>query len=188
MIEHITKLELRRFGSSLTLKEQANIRQFAASRSLDGATFLSHSSKDEDLVIGAIHVLEEHGARVYTDKIDPGMPPYTSEVTAALLKRRILQTKRFVLLASDNSKESRWVPWELGVADGCKGLSGIALFPASEKAEEQSWASWEYLGLYRRIVWGDLGGHQNKVWMVLDERKNTATELKKWLRGQPSGI
>src|SRR3546814_18088347 len=84
-----------------------------------------------------------------------------------------LQTKRFVLLASKNSKDSRWVPWELGVADGYKGLTKIALFPASDSSHEQAWASWEYLGLYRRIVWGDLQGHQKRVWMVLDEKRNT---------------
>src|SRR3546814_1319071 len=66
--------------------------------------------------------------------------------------------------------------WELGVADGYKGLTKIALFPASDSAQEQAWASWEYLGLYRRIVWGDLQGHQKRVWMVLDEKRNTRSE------------
>lgn len=111
------------------------------------------------------------------------MPPYTNEETGALLKGRIRQSKRFVLLASDNSKESRWVQWELGIADGFKGLDSIGLFPASEKSHEQSWASWEYLGLYRRIVWGDHREYQKRIWMVLDEKRNTATELSRWLRG-----
>ena len=44
-----------------------------------GNTFLSHSSKDDDLVIGATRVLENHGARVYVDEVDPVMPPYTTE-------------------------------------------------------------------------------------------------------------
>ena len=42
------------------------------------------------------------------------------------------------------------MPWELGVADGYKGLTKIALFPASDSSHEQAWASWEYLGLYRK--------------------------------------
>jgi len=182
MIEYITKSQLRSIGTQITATEQATLRKFAASRSLSGSTFLSHSSKDDDLVVGAIRVLEGHGAAVYVDEIDPEMPPYTNEETAKLLKSRIHQTQRFVLLASDNSKDSRWVPWELGIADGDKGLTSIALFPASDTSHDNSWASWEYLGLYRRIVWGDLQGHQKRVWMVLDEPRNTATELSQWLR------
>ena len=54
-----------------------------------GSTFLSHSSKDDDLVIGATRVLENHGARVYVDEVDPVMPPYTTEETANRLKRRM---------------------------------------------------------------------------------------------------
>ncbi|NKM58453.1 TIR domain-containing protein [Rhizobium anhuiense] len=109
--------------------ERTRIRKVANSRSPNGATFLSHSSKDEDLVLGAILVLEGHGAQVYVDEVDPEMPPYTNTETAAILKSRIRQSKKFVLLTSKNSKESKWVPWELGVADGYKDLGNIALFP-----------------------------------------------------------
>lgn len=181
MIDYITKDELRGFAAQLNVNEQASVRKSASSRGPEGATFLSHSSKDQDLVVGAIRVLEGHGAKVYIDEVDPEMPPYTTEETAGLLKKRIGQTKKFVLLASENSKDSRWVPWELGVADGYKGLEKIALFPAANKSHEQAWASWEYLGLYRKIVWGDLQGYQKRVWMVLDEKKNTAIELGKWI-------
>src|SRR5690348_11975689 len=169
MIEYITKSELRKLASSIPLAEQAKVKKSASSRSLSGSTFLSHSSKDDDLVIGAIRILEGHGANVYVDEVDPEMPPYTSEKTAALLKQRINQSSRFVLLASKNSQVSKWVPWELGVADGDKGLSRIALFPALDSSSDKDWVSWEYLGLYRRIVWGNLEGHKDPVWMVLDE-------------------
>jgi hypothetical protein len=183
MIEYITRSQLHGFASELPLNEQANLRKSVSSRSLSGSTFLSHSSKDEDLVVGAIRVLEGHGGKVYVDEVDPEMPPYTNEETAALLKTRIHQTSRFVLLASKNSQQSRWVPWELGIADGHKGQDRIALFPASDTSHDKDWASWEYLGLYRRIVWGDLQGYKDRVWMVLDEKANTATELRRWLTG-----
>ncbi|QOT82080.1 toll/interleukin-1 receptor domain-containing protein [Cupriavidus basilensis] len=182
MIQFITKSELRNFASNLSTEERSRLLARATHRSLTGSTFLSHSSKDQDLVVGATRVLEGHGASVYLDEIDPEMPPYTTEETAAILKGRIRQTSRFVLLATANSKDSRWVPWELGVADGFKGLDRIALFPAADAAYEQSWASWEYLGLYMRIVWGNLQGHADPLWMVLDARRNIATPLSEWLR------
>jgi hypothetical protein len=184
MFQYVTKEELRKFAGDIPLHKQAELlRSASASQNITARTFLSHSSKDADLVVGAISVLQNHGATVYVDEIDPEMPPYTTDETAALLKQRIQQSSRFVLLASKNSKESKWVPWELGVADGEKGLGSIALFPASDGRYDTTWASWEYLGLYRRIVWGDLKGHEKPLWMVLDEKKNTALTLRDWLSG-----
>ena len=181
MISFATKSDLRRIEADLSSERRSNLRNSAESRSPLNATFLSHSTKDEDLVVGAIEVLTNHGASVYIDKIDPAMPPYTSAVTANLLKARIRQSKKFVLLATENSKASKWVPWELGLADGYKDIRNLALFPALESAYEDSWTSWEYMGLYRKIVWGNLDGYQGQVWMVYDKEKNTATELSAWL-------
>ncbi|WP_084182730.1 toll/interleukin-1 receptor domain-containing protein [Nevskia soli] len=182
MVQYVTKSELRNIAAQSTIIEQAQIRKSLTLDSTTTSTFLSHSSKDDDLVVGAIKVLRNHGANVYIDEVDPSMPPYTTEETAELLKSRIQHSKRFVLLASANSKESRWVPWELGIADGYKGTRGIALFPAVD-SQSEDWASWEYLGLYRKIVWGEIRGRQGSLWMVLDTKRNTGTPLRDWLTG-----
>lgn len=182
MVRNVTKAELIRFTVNRSQTDREKLLK--SNTSSNGATtFLSHSSKDHELVEGAMEVLHNHGARVYIDEIDPEMPPYTSAETANLLKQRISQTKRFVLLTTENSKDSRWVPWELGIADGEKGLSNIALFPASDKDYDDDWTSWEYLGLYHRIVWGKLSGHNGDLWMVLNTKKNTALTLNQWLLG-----
>lgn len=182
VIDYATRADLLRFAAELNQTEQASVRKTAEDQSPDGATFLSHSSKDQDLVVGAVRLLTGHGATVYIDKKDPALPPYTSKDTATGLKQRIQQSRKFVLLASNNSKDSRWVPWELGIADQAKGLSRVAVLPAVDSQTDITWSSWEYLGLYDRIVWGDLKGELKRVWMVLDQRKNTATELSQWLR------
>jgi hypothetical protein len=181
MIEFATRDDLVGFADKIGINEQASLRKRAEDRAPAGATFLSHSSKDKDLVTGAIRLLEGHGATVYIDKKDPTLPPYTNKDTAKSLKNRINQSDKFVLLASENSKESKWVPWELGLADGYKGLNKTAILPAVENQRDTSWTNWEYLGLYDRIVWGDLEGHEKKIWMVLDRRKNTAVTLSSWL-------
>lgn len=178
MIAYATRDQLRGFATSLSEQERGRLRKSATP---SNATFLSHSSKDDELVVGATRILSNHGATVYVDRVDPTLPPYTNKETAAALKGRIAQSKKFVLLASPNSKESRWVPWELGVADGEKGIPNIALFPAVEDSNSTGWTSWEYMGLYRRIVWGDLQGHERPLWMVLDEENNTASRLSDWL-------
>ncbi len=130
---------------------------------------------------GVIRVLENHGASVYIDKKDPSLPPYVNKETAASLKSRIKQSRKFVLLATQNSKDSKWVPWELGVADGFKTLRNIALIPTVEDNHRDNWTDWEYLGLYDRIVWGKFKEKSKSEWMVWDKRENSAVALNLWL-------
>jgi len=182
MVEYTTKSEMRSFASNLNKAQRQSLRESAAKAADYTTTFLSHSSKDKSLVTGAMKILSDHGAVVYIDEIDPTMPPYTSDETAAKLKDKISQTKKFVLLATENSKNSKWVPWELGIADGYKTVKNVAIFPSIEDEGDSSWTSWEYLGLYHRIVWGNLEGHDKALWMVLDEKQNTAITLNRWLK------
>jgi hypothetical protein len=180
MPEYATIDEVKGFVG--TLEERQTITKAAASK-FEKTTFLSHSSKDNDLVPGVAVVLKNHGARVYVDLGDDRLPDPPSAETAQVLRDTISQMRRFVLLVSPNSKGSIWIPWELGLADGQKSTSAVALFPVVQKVTETRWAEQEYLGLYRRIVWGALQGHDKNVWMVYDHHTNTADHLTKWLRG-----
>jgi hypothetical protein len=178
----VTKSEIRSFAEQLTISEQASVRKSAAVRSVLGSTFLSHSSKDIDLVAGSINLLEGHGGTVYIDEVDATLPPYTNEQTAAGLKDRITQCRKFVLLATDNSKDSRWVPWELGIADGKKAFANIAILPESNSTNDDDWGNWEYIGLYRKIVWGKFKGNQKDEFIVLNSKTNVGVPLRDWLK------
>ena len=159
----------------------------AKAHSLPGKTvFLSHSSKDNDLVPGAVLVLENHGGQVYVDNRDPSLPDSDCVAIAAHLRSVIKQTRKFVMLATPRSKDSKWIPWELGLGDGIHGAYEVALFPSAESWSEQAWAGQEYLGLYRRIVYGDHQSYPGKqIWMVYDHRTHPAVPLQDWLRAEP---
>jgi hypothetical protein len=145
--------------------------------------FLSHSSKDNEFLPFIINTLENHGGNPYVDIGDNRLPTPPSVETAKILKSNIQTAKRFVLFLTTNSKDSKWVPWELGLSDGAKRNEDIAIFPSTEMTYNTSWMSQEYLGLYRKIVWGRLKGYTEDVWMVWDETNNTADELSRWIRG-----
>lgn len=181
MVEFLSRDLLRRETGRFPINEEATVRR-ASGRSPEGATFLSHSSADADRLPYVIALLERHGAVVYVDKKDQTLPAVTSRETASQLKRRIRLSNKFVLLTSPTSKDSRWMPWELGVADGYKGGSKLAILPSPEHANEQRWADQEYLGVYDRIVYGRHASYKEQIFMVWDEEDNTATELGEWLR------
>lgn len=181
MVSYVTRDEFRSFNDDLSADQRKLLLRAAAQRSPVNATFLSHSSKDKDILPGAIRILSNHGALVYIDELDPEMPSKTTRATAELLRTRIKQSKKFVLLASSNSKESKWVPWELGLADGYKTPDNVALFPAVDSRYDTSWTSWEYMGLYKRIVWGTIDNEDNDRWLVWDHVENVAWPLENWL-------
>jgi hypothetical protein len=179
MVQYLTKTDLR--SQAGPINEQATILRKAADRSPASATFLSHSSKDEDLLPGVVTLLERHGAAVYIDKKDEALPPFTSSETADLLRGRIQQCKKFILLTTKNSKDSRWVPWELGLADGHKRPSNVAILPGTDGATDLAWTEQEYLGCYNRIVYGKIQNRPEACFMVYNHRTKTATELREWL-------
>jgi hypothetical protein len=155
--------DLKRFGST----SQARIRAKSASfSSAEKDTFLSHSSKDNDLLPGVVVILENHGASVYVDNADETLPKNPSVETAEILRGNLRATRKFVLFVTQNSKDSIWIPWELGIADGEKHLQNVALFPAAQNTYEKDWSEQEYLGLYRRIVWANFRGEDKPQWLV----------------------
>lgn len=143
--------------------------------------FLSHSSKDEKYLSSIIDLLQEYGGKVYIDKLDKDLPNTTNHETAVKLKDRISSIDKFILFATKNSKESKWMPWELGLADGVKDYSKIAILPSAENKNEENWAEQEYLGIYQKIVRGSIQGGHGEDWIVKNFHKNTGEYLKDWL-------
>ena len=180
MAGFVTFNDLNRFRAGL---DEAQLLRSATATRTGKTVFLAHSSKDALYLPAVISVLENHGGKVYVDKGDQRLPAKPSRQTAEILRSTVQECRRFVAFVTTNSKDSRWIPWELGLADGEKGHSPVAIFPAATHDYEQSWAEQEYLGLYRRIVWGKIKGWKDKGWMVLDHVENSATGLRDWLAG-----
>ncbi len=178
MQEFVTYTELRKIGS-----EADAFRLIKAAEVKEGKTvFLSHSSTDDVLLPGVIRILEGHGGKVYVDRKDPTLKQLDIVDIANRLRGAVRLCRRFVLLVTPNSKDSSWIPWELGLGDGANREVNVALFPSAETASEQQWSEQEYLGLYQRIIWGNFTGEEKGQWIVLDHRKNTARKLEEWLR------
>lgn len=137
--------------------------------------FLSHSHDDKTLVEPVRQLLAAQGVILYVDWKDPEMPTVTSPETARKIKLRISAADKFVMLASNTSLRSRWVPWELGIGDIEKGLPNVAVFPV--KPDYGIWEGSEYVGIYSRIEEADSG-----ELAVFEPGKNSGgILLKDWL-------
>jgi hypothetical protein len=111
--------------------------------------FLSHSYKDRTLAKGIVYRLAELGIEVYVDWNDSDMPRITNRQTAEKIKSEIQDNNLFMALITRNAMESKWVPWEIGVADRAKGEEKVLIIPVEERSG--NFAGSEYLQLYRRV-------------------------------------
>ncbi len=111
--------------------------------------FLSHSHNDTELIQIAETMLIMQGAWVYIDHKDLSLPSTPNTETARQLRVKIKNCNKFVMVASDKALASKWVPWELGFADGEKPAEDIAILPVQETPG--SWTGSEYVGLYSTI-------------------------------------
>jgi hypothetical protein len=122
---------------------------FSESKNYD--IFLSHSYQDANIVHGIKTLIEDQGFTVYVDWIEDqqlNRAKVTKE-TAATLRKRMNSCRSFLYLATKNSSDSKWMPWELGYFDGKKN-SKIAILPVLDRASG-SFEGQEYLSIYPEI-------------------------------------
>lgn len=102
-------------------------------------------------------LLENLGISVYIDWLDEGMTESTSGRTAQILKQKIKDHDKFILVATDEAIASKWCYWELGLGDAEKyDKDKIALFPIHQA--NRKWSGAEYLQIYPTIEY--LTGHK----------------------------
>ena len=113
--------------------------------------FISHKHDDLTDLQDLIGFLEEkYDVQCYIDSRDPSMPDTTSGETAKIIKKRIIDCDKFILLATNRAIASKWCNWELGFGDAHKFKKHIALFPF-ERGYERFDGN-EYMEIYPHIV------------------------------------
>ncbi len=183
---YLTETEVRNRAANITQKVQKS-----AGRILDEVyvpdnqifdVFLSYSSAEsEDILLGVKAMLEERELSVYIDKYnDPQLTPESvTPETAEILRRRMQNSKALLYVYSQNSKKSRWMPWELGYFDGLKGTVGI--IPVTRN-QETTFKGEEYLNLYPYVDIATITG-TNKPQLWINKSANTYAQLANWVKG-----
>ena len=117
--------------------------------------FLSHSSKDEDLIDAIFMKLCNEGFSVFLDKRDANN---TAIDEMAKKKKNAMNKSTYLLyLHTHNSKQSKWTPWELGYFDCKKNSKNILVLPTLNDSKEFApYVGQEYLEQYTKICLEDL--------------------------------
>jgi hypothetical protein len=175
MATYISEAQLRAFERPANLIKASNTQMMTKARATRAnGVFLSHSHEDKDLVLSAVQFLKSQGVDVFVDWLDESMPDNISGETAEKLKQKIKEYAKFLVLVTENSKNSKWVPWELGVADGNKPIQNIAVLPVDRTGKR--FQGNEYLDIYPKIEF------YNDKWLVWLLKPQVFKYLPEWLR------
>lgn len=117
---------------------------------ISNSVFISHSNSDKIFIQQICNLFKYMGYSTYVDWLDRKLPKDTSEMTAEILKERIEENDKFILVATNSAIRSYWCNWELGLGDAKKyKLNKIALLPIHDP--KCRWVSHEYLRIYPTI-------------------------------------
>jgi len=138
---------------SMTAFSEAVEQAKRGSRPGEVTVFLSHKHDEAQELKNAIALLNSLGVSVYVDWMDEAMPSVTSGKTAQRIKQKIIDNKKFILLATQGAISSKWCNWELGFGDARKYSDNISLLPVTEN--DGTWKGNEYLQIYPAIEMED---------------------------------
>ena len=137
--------------------------------------FLSHSHFDIELVKSLKLLFNNLDIKLYIDWLDTSMPEKPNKITALKIKQEIEISDHVFVLATKNAMKSKWVPWEIGIADLSKSNDGITVIPIL--ADDKRFYGYEYLELYNHIEFEVL---QNQL-LVFNTDKTKMMLLENWL-------
>lgn len=172
-------LTFNRLSSQTFQKSEALNESKRFSISSDKVVFLSYRRKDKLWVKPIVDLLQSLGVRVYIDYLDDQLPDTPSSSTAKILRRKIKDSDKFILLATPNSKDSKWIPWELGLGDGFDGYENTVILPLTDSSLR--WDEQEYFGIYGYVKEANSKDNSITDWAIFYP-DGTAIWLKNWLR------
>ncbi|NMC35214.1 MAG: toll/interleukin-1 receptor domain-containing protein [Veillonellaceae bacterium] len=144
---YLTEAMLKAAPQDRALEQK--FQESKASKETAKTVFLSHSHLDKDLVLGLQRYLAKSGYKLYIDWQDDAMPRITNKETAIKIKDKIKNNEYFLMLATKNALQSKWVPWEVGVADSLKPYDKLLVIPVATNGED--YPGREYLSVYKRL-------------------------------------
>jgi hypothetical protein len=186
MILSLPELKSRSLIKGLTKTARHVIAEAAATPpDNEWDVFLSYSSKDREALPPIMDRLAEEGLLVYVDRIaDADLDPSSvDDNTAERLRLRIRHSRALFVLTSVSAAASRWVPWELGFADGANKRVAILPFIDTQPTP-RSYSGNEYLKLYPYIDEYRNKASRSCLWANAPERPYEYCELRNWLDGR----
>lgn len=146
--------------------------------------FISHSYIDADQILGVKTIIEKMDFSTYVDWIEDKElnREKVDKRTAEIIRKRMKYCRSLFFVTSENSPNSKWMPWELGYFDGLKGK--VAILPISQSSSiTNEYKGQEYLGLYPYVT-KDFVKDLGKMILRIREDVDIYVSFERWLEGE----
>lgn len=159
-----------------------NRRIYALNNKYD--IFLSHSYLDREEVLSLVQLFNGCNYSVYVDWIEDYQLDRNnvSADTAELLRQRMNESRGLAYLATGNSTNSKWCPWELGYFDGKSGNARCCILPILNYTS-YTYQGQEYLGLYPYLQYDKYADNDYYDFWVHEQNSSKYVPLRLWLNG-----
>lgn len=159
-----------------------NRRIYALNNKYD--IFLSHSYLDREEVLSLVQLFNRCNYSVYVDWIEDYQLDRNnvSADTAELLRQRMNESRGLAYLATGNSTNSKWCPWELGYFDGKSGNARCCILPILNYTSH-TYQGQEYLGLYPYLQYDKYADNDYYDFWVHEQNSSKYVPLRLWLNG-----
>jgi hypothetical protein len=123
--------------------------------------FLSHSYLDKTLVYTLVNLLNKSGYSAYVDwMVDTQLDrSQVNKSTSETLRMRMKTSRGLAYIATSNTSQSKWCPWELGYEDG-RTNGRCAILPILD-TPSSIFRGQEYLGLYPYLEYDQVKDSSN---------------------------
>lgn len=143
--------------------------------------FLCHCTDDAELVIGLMLILKDIGYSVYVDWVVDAQMNRTqvTRENADQLRKRMKTSSSLFYASTQNSADSKWMPWETGYFDAHKGKVAIVPILYASQTNDR-YEGQEYLGLYPYVS-ARTGPYDLKPTLYIHESEFRFMPFKQWL-------
>jgi hypothetical protein len=144
--------------------------------------FLSYRAVDVEYAAGVYAFLTRLGYKVYLDRImDPHLDRTKVNIaTGNCLRGRLMQSLSLFYVVSENSADSKWMPWELGFEDGYRAKSAVVPIADKNRAE---FVGVEFAAIYPKVI---PAINESMIFIVDPDESGQLTEFKAWRDSIPS--
>ena len=91
-----------------------------------------------------------------------------------------MQSLALFYVVSENSTDSKWMPWELGFEDGYRAKSAVV--PIADKHRGE-FKGVEFVAIYPKVI---PAVNESMIFIVAPDEKGDLTEFKAWRDSIPS--
>jgi hypothetical protein len=173
-------LTFNRISTTKTFSKAQPLNESIKTRSYkEVKVFLSYRRKDKLLVEGVVRFLKNMEVDIYIDYLDETLEDINNESVATKLRNSIKDCSKFISLATPDSGNSKWMPWELGLGDRIVNYKNVVVLPLTN--DPFIWNDQEYSKIYGRIESDysfDLLGSDD--WNIIYPN-SAKIKLKQWL-------